>query len=94
VTRQSQLLRERKAQLESLKSVVTERQKNLSDLVRRRDSALENLEKVREERFKQRSNVAKRLSVDLGPRLRVEVERAGQFEIYAAAIAEVLRGSG
>jgi hypothetical protein len=38
--------------------------------------------------------MAKRLSRDLGPRLRVEVERAGQFEDYASAIAEVLRGSG
>ncbi len=94
VTRQAQQLRERKAQLESLKSLLVERKNALADLIQRRDAALERLEKVREERFSQRSNVAKRLSAALGPRLRVEVERAGQFENYAAAIAEVLRGSG
>jgi DNA repair ATPase RecN len=94
VTRQVQQLRERKAQLESLKAVVVERKTSLAEVVRRRDAALEQLEKIREERFNQRDKIAKRLSRDLGPRLRIEVERAGQSETYASAIAEVLRGSG
>jgi AAA domain len=94
VTRQAQQLRERKAQLESLKAVIAERSNALAELVRRRDAALERLDKVREERFNQRDKIAKRLSRDLGPRLRVEIERAGQSEGYASSIAEVLRGSG
>jgi hypothetical protein len=41
-----------------------------------------------------RASVAKDLNRDLGPRIRIEIERAGQFGTFAAAIADVLRGSG
>jgi hypothetical protein len=80
--------------LESLRAVIAEKRSSLAELVRRRDAALEQLEKIREERFAQRDKIANRLSRDLGPRLRVEVERAGQSQVYASAIADVLRGSG
>lgn len=94
IVRQGQQLRERKAQLESLKTVLTERQKALKSLLERRDAALDRLDEIREDRFNTRSTVAVELTKTLGPHIRVNVSRAGQFETFAAAIADTLRGSG
>jgi ABC-type lipoprotein export system ATPase subunit len=94
IVRAGQELRERRAQLQSLRAVLTERQAKLSDIIRRRDSALDELDKARERRFQKRSEITRQLSEKLGPRIRVEIERAGQFDTYASAIAEILRGSG
>ena len=94
VVRAGQELRERKAQLESLRAALKERRAKLSDIIHRRDRALDELERAREQRFQKRAGVTKKLSEKLGPRIRVEIERAGQFDTYASAIAEILRGSG
>ena len=94
IVRQSQQLRERMAQLESLKVVLADRQKALSSLLAQRNTALDRLDSIREQRFSTRDSVAAQLSTTLGPRIRVMVSRAGQFETFAAAIADVLRGSG
>ena len=94
IVRQSQQLRERKAQLESLKTVLVERQKALRLLLEQRSAALDRLDSIREHRFSMRNSVATELSETLGPRIRVKVSRAGQFEAFAAAIADSLRGSG
>lgn len=94
IVRQAQHLRERKAQLESLKSVHAERQKALESILARRGAALDKLDSIREERFAARNEVAKQLTETLGPRIRVTASRSGQFEPFAAAIADVLRGSG
>ncbi len=94
IVRQGQQLRERKAQLESLKSVLTVRQKALKSLLAQRSTALDRLDSIREQRFSARNTVAVELTETLGPSIRVMVSRAGQFETFAAAIADVLRGSG
>lgn len=94
IVRQGQQLRERKAQLESLKAVLAEREKALSSLLAHRNASLDRLDSVREQRFNARRSAAKQLTETLGPRIRIGVSRAGQFEAFAAAIADVLRGSG
>jgi nucleotide-binding universal stress UspA family protein len=94
IVRQGQQLRERKARLESLKAVLTERRKSLNDLIAKRGVALDRLDTIREKRFSARNQAATGLAETLGPRIRVHAERAGQFDKFAAAIADVLRGSG
>ena len=94
IVRQGQQLRERKAQLKSLETVLSERRKGLSSLLARRNSALDRLDSIREQRFSLRNAVATELTTTLGPRIRVKVSRAGQFQAFAAAIADALRGSG
>jgi ABC-type taurine transport system ATPase subunit len=94
VVRQGQQLREQKAQLLSLKNLLGERSKTLTELVKRRGAALDKLEGTRQQRFKERSEAAKLLNKALGPRIRVTVTRAGQYETLSAAVAEALRGSG
>ena len=94
IVRQGQQLRERKAQLESLKNVLAERHKTLKSLLAQRNAALDRLDSIREQRFKVRNAVASELTETLGPRIRVKTSRAGQFEAFAAAIADALRGSG
>lgn len=94
IIRQAQQLRERKAQLESLKGILTERRKGLETPLAKRANALELLDSIRDDRFKRRAGVAERLNETLGPQIRVTVSRSGQFEAFAAAIANALRGSG
>ena len=94
IIRQGQQLRERKAQLESLKKVLRERQKSFKALMAERENALDRLEEIREERFNVRKKIASKLSETLGPHIRVKAYRAGQFETYSASIADILRGSG
>jgi hypothetical protein len=94
IIRHGQQLRERKAQLESLRKVLLERKKSLEALVKRRDIALDRLDAVRDNRFKLRAATALRLNRAVGPRIRVSVTRAGEFEVFSAAIADVLKGSG
>ena len=94
IVRQGQQLRERKAQLESLKNLLAERQKALKSRLAQRYAALDRLDSIREQRFSARNAVATQLTETLGPRIRVKISRAGQFEAFAAAIADALRGSG
>ena len=94
IVRQGQQLRERKAQLESLENVLVDRQKALKSLLALRNIALDRLDSIREQRFNARNAVATQLTETLGPRIRVKVSRAGQFEAFGAAIADTLRGSG
>ena len=94
IFRRGQQLRERKAELQALNTVLSHRQATLESLLGQRSSALDRLDSIREQRFRARNTIAMRLSEALGPRIRVKVARAGQFEAYAAAIADSLRGSG
>lgn len=94
ITRQGQQLRERKAQLESLRTVLNERQKALKALQQRRGVALDRLDALRETRFKARAAAAASLNRVLSPAIHLEVTRAGQFDAFSAAISDVLRGSG
>ena len=94
IVRQGQQLRERKAQLDSLKTVLAKLRRALNTLIAQRNTALDRLDSIREQRFSARNAVATGLTETLGPRIRVNVSRAGQFEAFAAAIANALRGSG
>ena len=92
--RRAQKLRERKAELESLNNVLTERRKALANALAQRDAALDRLDSIREQRFRTRAALATDLTTTLQPRIRVKATRAGQFDAFGAAIADALRGSG
>ena len=94
IVRRGQQLRERKAHLESLKKVLAERRKAVNSLLLQRNAALDQLDSIREKRFNVRDAVASKLTETLGPSIRVKLFRAGQYEAFAAAIADALRGSG
>ena len=94
VTSAGQQLRERKAQLNSLRELHAARSQHLRSILDRRSEALDRLDQVREERFAARQDTATLLNSALGPRIRLAVRRRGQFEQYASAIADVLKGSG
>ncbi|MDF1835933.1 MAG: AAA family ATPase [Alteraurantiacibacter sp. bin_em_oilr2.035] len=94
IVRRGQLLRERKAQLESLMAFKQSRIDSVQALVARRNQALDALEAMRSARFEARREAAKRLNAVLGPRIRIDVMRGGQSEAFASALTEALRGSG
>ncbi len=94
IVRQASQLRERKAQLESLKALVKQRRQKLDSLLKRRDVALDRLELARDKKFKMREGIAANVNSALGPRIRVRLTRSGQPGFYASAIADALRGSG
>ena len=94
ILRRGQQLREKKAELEALKTIHSDRQMTLGSILQERGSALDELDSIREHRFEVRSRVAVRLTETLGPRIRVEISHAGQHDAYAAAVADSLRGSG
>jgi len=94
IVRRGQLLRERKAQLESLMALKQSRVVSVQTLVARRNQALDALEAMRSTRFEARREAAKRLNDVLGPRIRIDVMRGGQSEAFASALTEALRGSG
>ena len=94
IVRRGQLLRERKAQLESLMTVRQARIADFQAVIARRNVALDSLETMRTSRFGARSQAAARLNHVLGPRIRIGVMRGGQSEAFASALIEALRGSG
>jgi energy-coupling factor transporter ATP-binding protein EcfA2 len=66
----------------------------LKELTSRRNEFLETLNDLREKRFLVRQAIAAALNKSLGPRIRVIVEKSGQYQSYSALVAEVLKGSG
>lgn len=89
-----QQLRERKAQLESLKLIAVAKQKELRASLTSRKVAQNRLQAAREKRFASRQKIVAELNSVLGPRIGATITKGGQFEIYASAIADLLRGSG
>jgi chromosome segregation ATPase len=94
IVRKGQQLREQKARLQSLNVLLLEKRAICNQLKGERDSALDRLDEFRKARFDSRISLAKELTTTLGPRIRIEVERAAQFEEVSVALAQVLRGSG
>lgn len=94
IVRRGQLLRERKAHLESLMAVRQSRIASIQNVIARRNEALDALEAIRSVRFEARREAATRLNRVLGPRIRIDVMRGGQAEGFASALTEALRGSG
>ena len=94
IARRGQILRERKAQLQSLQAVFEMRNQALIQVYQRRSLALDTLEAARMQRFQMRLAAAAELNRVLGPKIRINVVRGGQTESFSAAIADALRGSG
>jgi hypothetical protein len=94
IVRQGQLLRERRAQLESLAGVMTARMAAMQSATQRRSAALDTLEAIRTQRYEARAAAAAQLNMTLGPRIRIDVMRGGQTETFATVLTEALRGSG
>lgn len=94
IVRRGQVLRERKAHLESLMAVRQLRITSFDAVIARRNQALDALEAVRSARFEARREAAARLNHVLGPRIHINVMRGGQSEAFASALTEALRGSG
>ena len=94
IVRRGQTLRERKAQLESLRGVQAVRAAALASAVARRSAALDVLEGIRTQRYEARAAMALTLNQTLGPRIRIDVMRGGQTEAFSTALVEALRGSG
>jgi ABC-type lipoprotein export system ATPase subunit len=92
--RQGSQLRERKAQLESLRAVIDQRRQNFASVTGRRNTVLGQLELTRDKKFKGRASVAAKLNSVLGPRIRISLNRAGQYDLFSASITDALRGSG
>jgi ABC-type lipoprotein export system ATPase subunit len=89
-----QQLRERKAQLDSLLELVKERKLKLDDLLSRRGESQDRLDDVRQGRFLARQQAVQTLLTTLGPRIKVDIQRAGQFDLYASTLMESFKGSG
>lgn len=94
IARQGQQLRERKAQLTALNSVFDQKKQELELLLLQRSLVLDQLDELREARSIARESAAKNLNMVLSPRVRITVTRSGQFESYASAIVDALKGSG
>lgn len=94
IVRQASSLREKKAQLLALTNTAKGVATKLRAIQKSREAALDRLDQIREDRFKSRQECGESLSSDLGPRIHVEIERAGQVDQYAAVIADCLKGSG
>lgn len=94
IVRRGQTLRERKAQLESLRGVQASRVAALAFAVTRRSTALDALETIRTQRYDARARAALTLNQTLGPRIRIDVMRGGQTDAFSTALVEALRGSG
>jgi hypothetical protein len=94
IARRGQTLRERKAQLESLRGVVATRVTAMRSACAQRSRALDTLESIRTQRYEVRAHAAVSLNQILGPRIRIGVIQGGQTDAFATALAEALRGSG
>lgn len=94
IVRRGQTLRERKAQLESLRGVQVSRIAAMASAVSRRSAALDTLETIRTQRYELRARAAYSLNETLGPRIRIDVMRGGQTDAFSTTLIEALRGSG
>lgn len=94
IMRQSQQIRERKAQLDALGASLTSRKERFQQIVGRRDEALDRLEALRQSRYDARQAAIAVLNGALHPRIRLSLTRCGQHGEYADRLSDLLRGSG
>lgn len=94
IARQGQQLRERKAQLDALRTLLLQRTNELTLITGKRGAALDRLDDLRDARFAARAQIASHLTKILAPRISVSISRAGQFEPFSATIGDALKGSG
>lgn len=94
IMRKGQELRAKKATLDSLVVLLSERRASLDSLVRRRGEALNKLEQIRSDRYQARARISAALNDALRPNIRTSVLRNGQQANFGSVIADLLRGSG
>ena len=94
IARKGQQLRERKTQLQGLQAIASQRETALAALISKRDTALDALDQIRDDRFGTREEIVAMLNSVLSPRIRITITRSGQFEEFAAAVSDALKGSG
>ena len=87
-------LQEKAGQQSALRDVEKAKVARLQEIQDARKQYLDRLEEVQSQRFKARTEVIDDLNKKFGPRIRVEIERAGMTSEYASAIVSALRGSG
>lgn len=94
IVREAAALRQSKAQLQALQGALKTANAKLKEKLKSRGEALDRLDSAREKKFEQRRQVVQSLNTSLGPRISIEIERAGNVQEYASAISDVIRGSG
>ncbi|MEW6160247.1 MAG: AAA family ATPase [Verrucomicrobiota bacterium] len=94
IARRLAVLQEKAGQLSALIGLEKSKVERLKQVQQARKTFLDKLENIRAKRFEARSKLVTRLNRELGPRIRITIERAGQTTEYASALVAALRGSG
>ena len=95
ISRRLSALQEKTGQLSALRALAKSKTERLLQVQAERKGFLDQLEGVRAKRFEARTQLVSKLNRELGPRIRISIERAGQTSEYAsAACCVALRGSG
>lgn len=94
VARRVSDLRDKANQLVALNALRKQKYDKLTRTQSKRGVLLDRLDELREQRFNERQTVGAGLSADLGPAIRVALERSGLHPEYVSAIRGALRGSG
>jgi DNA repair exonuclease SbcCD ATPase subunit len=87
-------LQEKVGQLSALKNLEKAKTVRLKKVQDERKNYLDQLEQIRTKRFDDRSKLISKLNKELGPKIKISIERAGQTAEYASALVSALRGSG
>lgn len=82
------------SRLSALNDVRSERASRLAERQARRAETLATLNEVRERRVAARQEVIDMLNTEFGPTLRFSLGAFGEYDEYASALTEALRGSG
>jgi ATPase subunit of ABC transporter with duplicated ATPase domains len=94
IARRLAALQEKASQLSALQALEKSKVARLAQVQSERKGFLDRLEMIRVKRFEERSKLVNRLNRELGPKIRISIERAGQTTEYASALIAALRGSG
>jgi chromosome segregation ATPase len=87
-------LQEKAGQQSALQALEKTKVARLEQIQSERKGFLDQLEAARAKRFEDRGKLVARLNKELGPRIKISIERAGLNTEYASAIVAALRGSG
>lgn len=93
VTRRVAELQEKAGQRSAIEAILKEKSNHLKSTQEKRSKLLDDLEALRDARYQERLSIAKTLNEQLGPRIKVEIERAGLHTDYVSALSAALRGS-
>lgn len=94
VAKKLSIIEQKAGQHSALKGLIKTRSESLKRIQEKRKKLLDELEDIRNERSLSRENTIEKINRELGPRIRVEIERSGINNAYSEAIVNALRGSG